>query len=161
NGLQVRARRGWLFGPIGTERFDCVVSNPPYVPSTEPAVPRRGAARAWAAGHDGRLVLDQLCDEVADHLRPGGVVLLVHSSLIGEDETLTRLTRAGLQDVSVTERHRGPLGPLMREQQRLGTIAADVTEEDVVVIRGRAALGSSGMDHLLERRTPAPAPPPA
>ena len=141
NGLRVRALRGRSFAPVAGERFDLVVSNPPYVPSPRAEVPTRGAARAWEAGHDGRVVLDQLCDEVPAHLRPGGAVLLVHSALIGEDATLTRLRRAGLVDVAVVGRHRGPLGPLMRAQQASGRIPAEVVEEDVVIIRGARADG--------------------
>jgi release factor glutamine methyltransferase len=138
HGLRVRARRGRSFAPVAGQRFDLVVSNPPYVPSPADDLPARGASRAWEAGRDGRLVLDRLCDEVPRHLRPGGAVLLVHSSLIGEQATLDRLAAAGLLEVSVVERRRGPLGPLMRAQQEAGTIPPDVDEEDVVIIRGVA-----------------------
>jgi release factor glutamine methyltransferase len=134
----IRVRHGRTFGPVQGERFDLITSNPPYVPSTEDDVPTRGLRRAWAAGRDGRIVLDEICDGAADHLRPGGSILLVHSSLIGDDLTVRRLQDAGLDDVRILERHRGPLGPLMREQQALGNIPADVDEEDVVVIRGTA-----------------------
>lgn len=136
NGLQVRARRGRSYEPVSGERFDLIVSNPPYVPSADDALPTRGAVRAWAAGRDGRVVLDHLCDAAPDHLRPNGAILLVHSALIGEDATMERLRQAGLTRVEVVDRQRGPLGPLMREQQRAGIIPHDVQEEDVVVIRG-------------------------
>ncbi|TCC45553.1 methyltransferase [Kribbella pittospori] len=136
-GLRIRTLRGRTFAPVAGERFDLIVSNPPYVPSPRPDVPRRGACRAWEAGHDGRIVLDALCDKAPAHLRPGGVLLLVHSSLIDTDATLDRLQRAGLVDVEVRARERGPLGPLMRSQQAAGTIASDVDEEDVVIIRAR------------------------
>lgn len=136
NGARVRARRGRLFESVAGERFDLVVSNPPYVPSTADDLPTSGRSRAWAAGCDGREVLDRLCDEVPAHLTPGGRVLLVHSSLIDEEATVARLHRAGLFHVSVIERHRGALGPLMLEQQRVGTIPADIEEEDIVLIRG-------------------------
>lgn len=139
NGVRVRALRGHLFAPVRDERFDVIVSNPPYVPSPDPDVPRRGAARAWAAGHDGRLVLDEICRGAATHLRPGGVVLLTHSSLIDEQATLDLLAEAGL-DAEVVVRARGPLGPLMQEQQRRGTIPADVDEEEVVIVRATAPL---------------------
>jgi release factor glutamine methyltransferase len=89
------------------------------------------------------LVLDALCDRIPDHLRPGGVALIVHSSLIGEMTTVDRLIAAGL-DAEVVERHRGPLGPLMREQQRAGRIPADVDEEDVVVVRAVAHPSAGG-----------------
>jgi release factor glutamine methyltransferase len=138
NGTRVRARRGRSYQPVAGRRFDLIVSNPPYVPAPEDDVPRSGLRRAWAAGRDGRLVLDEICDGAPDHLRPGGAILLVHSSLIGEDATIDRLTRAGLADARVIARDRGPLGPLMREQQRLGTVPAEVDEEDVVVIEAVA-----------------------
>ncbi|TDD17997.1 methyltransferase domain-containing protein [Kribbella turkmenica] len=139
-GLRVRTLRGRTFEPVAGERFDLIASNPPYVPSPRPDLPRYGATRAWEAGHDGRLVLDALCDAAPAHLRPGGALLLVHSSLIGIDATIRRLRRAGLVDVQVRSSVRGPLGPLMRAQQAAGTIPAHVDEEDVVIIRARAPL---------------------
>ena len=138
NGARVRVLRGRCFEPVGDERFDLIVSNPPYVPSPREDVPTRGPSRAWEAGPDGRIVLDRICDEAPAHLRPGGVVLLIHSSLIGEQATIDRLRAAGLVRAEVVERHRGPLGPLMREQQEAGTIPADVEHEDVVIIRATA-----------------------
>ncbi|ONI71704.1 methyltransferase [Kribbella sp. ALI-6-A] len=137
-GVSVRTRRGRTFGPVAGERFDLIASNPPYVPSPRPDVPRRGASRAWEAGHDGRIVLDAICDGAPDHLTPGGALLLVHSSLIGTEKTLDRLRQAGLVDVEVRSSVRGPLGPLMKAQQAAGTIPADVDEEDVVIIRAVA-----------------------
>jgi release factor glutamine methyltransferase len=134
-GVRVQTLRGRTFMPVAGERFDLIVSNPPYVPSPRPGVPRFGASRAWEAGHDGRLILDALCDGAPAHLRPGGVLLLVHSSLIGTEATLQRLRRAGLVNVEVRACVRGPLGPLMRAQQIAGTIPAEVEEEDVVIIR--------------------------
>jgi tRNA1(Val) A37 N6-methylase TrmN6 len=80
-------------------------------------------------------VLDALCDGAPAHLRPGGVLLLVHSSLIGTDATLERLRAAGLVDVEVRLHARGPLGPLMRAQQAAGRIPSAIDEEGVVVIR--------------------------
>jgi release factor glutamine methyltransferase len=140
NKRSVRACRGRLFDPVGGERFACIVSNPPYVPSPSEDLPSRGAARAWAAGRDGRVVLDEICRDAPEHLVPGGIVLLTHSSLIGDDLTVERLREAGLEDVEVIERHRGPLGPLMLEQQQAGTIPSGVTEEDIVIVRGRAPM---------------------
>lgn len=138
NHVRVRALRGCLLEPVGNEYFDCIVSNPPYVPSPADALPRHGASRAWVAGRDGRKVLDAICDDAPRHLRPGGAILLVHSSLIDEHATIARLRRAGLPEAAVVDRHRGPLGPLMREQQRAGTVPAGIDEEDVVIIRAVA-----------------------
>jgi release factor glutamine methyltransferase len=137
HGVRVRVRRGRSFEPVPGERFDVITSNPPYVPSERDEVPTRGLERAWAAGRDGRLVLDDLCDRAPAHLRPGGVLLVVHSSLIDDRATVDRLRAVGLE-AAVVERHRGPLGPLMRQQQEAGLIPADVDEEDVVLVRAVA-----------------------
>jgi release factor glutamine methyltransferase len=138
NGVEIRALRGSLFEPVPGERFDCIVSNPPYVPSTEQRLPRRGLARAWEAGRDGRVLLDRICREAPVHLRPGGAILLVHSTLIGETRTHELLERAGLE-VETIERRRGPLGPLMAERVEEGVLPPDTTEEEVVIIRGCAS----------------------
>src|SRR3954468_21319917 len=129
NGVRVRARRGDLLGAVAGERFDAIVSNPPYVPAHTDDLPARGLARAWDAGRDGRALLDRICAAAPDHLRPGGVVLLVHSSLLGLEPTAEAL-RVGGVDVGGAARERGPLGPLMRARRDAGLIAP-VDEEDV------------------------------
>lgn len=143
NGLDgvVEARRGDLFAPVAGQRFDLVLANPPYVPSAGPTLPRRGARRAWEAGRDGRLLLDRLCATAPSHLAPGGVLLLVQSSLCGEEATLARLAAAGLIGPRVLARRRGPLGPLMRAA--LGAARAPA-EEELLVIAARAAGPASG-----------------
>ncbi|MEA2278122.1 MAG: release factor glutamine methyltransferase [Solirubrobacteraceae bacterium] len=141
NGVRVRALRGDLLEPVAGERFDLIVSNPPYVPADDPAPPARGAARAWDAGLDGRVVLDRLCRQAPDHLAPGGVLLLVHSSVCGVEPTLAAL-RAGGLDATVAERHRGPLGPLLRARapqlEARGLLEPGQREEDVVILRAAA-----------------------
>ena len=74
------------------ERFDAIVSNPPYVPAPTDELPARGPARAWDAGRDGRALLDRICAQAPDHLRPGGVLLVVHSSLLGYERTAELLS---------------------------------------------------------------------
>ena len=137
NGVRVRACRGDLFGAVAGERFDAIVSNPPYVPAATDELPTRGPERAWDAGRDGRALLDRICAEAPDHLRPGGVLLVVTSSLLGTEATEEAL-RAGGLDVDVVARERGPLGPLMAARRAAGLIPP-VDEEDVLVVRGRKA----------------------
>ena len=152
NGVRVRAVRGDLFAAVGDARFDAIVSNPPYVPAPTDDLPTRGPERAWDAGRDGRALLDRVCAEAPAHLRPGGVVLLVHSSVCGIDLTLEQLAAGGLE-VDVVARERGPLGPLLsaraEELERTGALRPGEREEDVVVIRGRASAARTG-------RSPAP-----
>ena len=132
NGVGVRALCGHLFEPVAGERFDVIVSNPPYVPSHDPPGDSRAPRAAWDGGSDGRGLLDPLCDELAAHLAPGGVALLVQSSLIGEHQTLERLRATGL-DAEVAERRRGELGPLMRAH------APSAREEELLVVSARTA----------------------
>jgi release factor glutamine methyltransferase len=142
NGVALRGRRGDLFAAVAGERFDVIVSNPPYVPAEDDELPARGPERAWNAGRDGRALLDRICAEAPGHLREKGVLLLVHSTVCGEEATLERLGAAGL-DAEVAIRHPGPLGPLlsqratMLEKRRL--LVPGRREEEVLVIRGRAA----------------------
>ena len=128
NHVRLESRRGNLLEPVAGRQFDVIASNPPYVPS-DVSTPR-GLERAWAAGPDGRALLDRLIAEAPTRLRPGGALLVVHSALIGAEETLERLAAAGLK-ADVAARERGPLGPLMRER------VSGVEEEDVLVLRGR------------------------
>jgi release factor glutamine methyltransferase len=141
NGVRARVRRGDLFAPVAGERFDLILANPPYVPSPTDALPRSGAARAWEGGDDGRALLDRLCAEAAQHLAPGGTLLLVQSSICGERATLERLEAAGLHAERVAA-ERGPLGPLMRSRTELlearGLLAPGEREEQLLVLAGRA-----------------------
>ena len=142
NRVTVRARRGDLLTAVAGERFDAIVSNPPYVPSPADELPARGLQRAWEAGRDGRAVLDAICAGAPEHLRPGGVVLIVHSSILGYAQTAAALC-AGELEVDVAASERGPLGPLMQARrahlEAEGLLAPGQVEEDVLVVRGRAA----------------------
>jgi len=141
NGVTVRTVRGDLLAAVPGERFDVIVSNPPYVPSVEEELPGAGASRAWEGGHDGRVFLDRLIADAPEHLRPGGTLLLVTSSILGTDRTLAACAAAGLA-AEVVARRRGPLGPLMagrvRALEQRGLVAPGQRHEDVLVVRAVA-----------------------
>jgi release factor glutamine methyltransferase len=141
NGVRVRALRGDLFGPVAGERFDAIVSNPPYLPAEDDELPRRGQRRAWDAGTDGRVLLDRICAQAPAHLNPGGFVLLVHSSVCGLEPTVEALERGGLA-VEVRGSRRGPLGPLVSARAPLlearGILAPGEREEDMLVVKAAA-----------------------
>lgn len=140
NGVRVRAVRGDLLEAVGDERFDAIVSNPPYLPG-DGELPIAGPQRAWEGGHDGRALLDRLCAQAPRHLAPGGVLLVVHSSLSGTDVTLDMLRERGLR-AEVAVRHHGSLGPLLRaravELERRDLLAPGQRDEEVVVVRAAA-----------------------
>jgi release factor glutamine methyltransferase len=142
NGVAVRALRGDLLAPLAGERFDLIVSNPPYVPAAGDEVPTRGAARGWDAGRDGRAVLDRICAQAPAHLRPGGRLLVVHSSVCDPERTAELLSAHGLASELVS-RARGPLGPLLSARaatlEQRGLLPPSAADEELVVIEGRAA----------------------
>ena len=133
NGTRLEAVRADSTASLGSRRFDWIVANPPYVPG--PAVEARGAARAWEAGPDGRKFIDSLCQEAPRRLRPGGTMLLVHSSWCGEDATL-RALEAGGMEARVASRQEGQLGPLMASRaERLEALGAEPgTDSEEVLI---------------------------
>ncbi|MFF1629174.1 HemK2/MTQ2 family protein methyltransferase [Streptomyces sp. NPDC058272] len=136
--LPIRVRRGDLLAPVTGRSFDLVLSNPPYVPAPAPACPRRGAERAWDAGHDGRLVLDRICQDAPRLLKLGGVLLLVQSELSYPEESLRRLRAAGLR-ADIVEHRSVAFGPVLRSRSGWlhdrGLIEADAEKEELVIIR--------------------------
>ncbi|MBD0711165.1 MULTISPECIES: HemK2/MTQ2 family protein methyltransferase [unclassified Streptomyces] len=136
---RIRVRRGDLTESLPPEeRFDLVVSNPPYVPAPPGVTPVPGPGRAWDAGATGRELLDRICEDVPDLLKPGGLLLLVHSALCGPDETLSRLAGAGLL-ARVDARARIPFGPVLRSRldrlRACGLLDPWDESEELVIIR--------------------------
>jgi release factor glutamine methyltransferase len=138
HGVRVRALRGDLFAPLAGLRFDAIAANPPYLPSPSDALPRRGPGRAWEAGRSGRALLDRIIDGAPRHLATGGVLMLVHSSVCGVQETLRRLAARGLAG-TVVARERGRLGPIMAARAPMlrarGLLPPGGDEEELVVVR--------------------------
>ncbi|MDH6622343.1 release factor glutamine methyltransferase [Streptomyces sp. LBL] len=136
-GVPVRIRRGNLFAPVRDRSFDLILTNPPYVPAPMGIRPR-GPARAWDAGRDGRFVVDRICREASPLLRPGGVLLMVHSALSDPDRTLVHLRTAGLK-ASVTRRSRIAFGPVVRGRadwlRQRGLLSPADEKEELVVVR--------------------------
>lgn len=134
----VRVRLGGLPDPAGGRRYDVVLANPPYVPSPPSRLPRRVRGRSWNAGPDGRAVLDELIARAPSLLRPGGVLLLVQSTLSGVGPTLEQSRAQGLR-AEVTARRVIPFGPVLRGRSAWlvsrGLIAPGEEKEELVVIR--------------------------
>ncbi|MEJ2866805.1 HemK2/MTQ2 family protein methyltransferase [Actinomycetospora sp. OC33-EN08] len=144
-GRRVRLHRGDLAAPVVGKQFDLVVSNPPYVPAPDEALPTRGAMRAFDGGLDGRTVLDRVCDQAPAVLAPGGRLLLVHSAINGVAMTLRRLRAHGL-DADVAARCEHPFGPVFTARaamlEQRGLIAPGQRTEELVVVRARRPEGA-------------------
>ena len=82
-GLQERGtfRQGDLWEPVGDERFDLIVSNPPYVPTEviptlEPEVRCGEPYAALDGGEDGLVFYRRILKEAAGHLKPSGIIIV-------------------------------------------------------------------------------------
>jgi release factor glutamine methyltransferase len=79
---RIRFLHGDLFGPIpATERFDFILSNPPYIPHDDidklaPGVRDYEPRAALDGGADGFAVFDRLIAEAPAHLKTGGYLVI-------------------------------------------------------------------------------------
>ena len=101
-GLEVELRHGDWFAPVAGERFDLVVSNPPYVSEDDPHLGegdlRFEPRSALVAGPDGLVSLREIIAQAPGHLKPGGWLLLEHG--YDQDAAVRRLLEeAGLEDI--------------------------------------------------------------
>ena len=92
-GLAVELHHGRWFEPLADERFDVVVSNPPYIAEGDPHL-AQGDLRfeprdALAAGADGLAALRTIAAGAAAHLQPAGWLLLEHGQ--GQDGAVREL----------------------------------------------------------------------
>jgi release factor glutamine methyltransferase len=88
-------------------------------------------------------VLDRVCREAPALLRPGGVLLMVHSELSDSGRTVEHLRAAGLK-AAVTRRHRIDFGPVLRTRRewlrQRGLLSAADEKEELVVVRAELPL---------------------
>lgn len=139
HGVAVRARQGDLFAPVAAQRFDLVVSNPPYVPSATARLSRHRRTRCRDGGPDGRAILDRICAEAGDVLTVDGQILLVQSALSGTQATVDALADAGFLP-AVLARVTIPFGPVLHSRaamlERRGLIEPGQRVEELVVVGG-------------------------
>jgi len=76
----VQGLQGSWFEPLAGQRFDLVVSNPPYIAEDDPhlAALHHEPRTALTAGTDGLDDLRRITDQAPAHLSPGGWLLLEH-----------------------------------------------------------------------------------
>jgi len=101
----VELRKGDLFEPLPGEKYDLILFNTPYLPTSEEERVDDELDAAWDGGEDGRKVINRFLDDLKDHLKPGGKVQLVQSSLADIDQTLKKLKDMGI-NASVTAREK-------------------------------------------------------
>ena len=106
HAASVRFLEGDWYAPLGGERFDLIVANPPYVADGDPHLARdglpfepRSALTDGVAGGDGMACIDAIVAGARDHLLPGGWLLIEH----GYDQAVKvreSITAAGFSEVA-------------------------------------------------------------
>lgn len=82
HGMEERVRliQSDLFTALGQEKYDVIISNPPYVSSAEmqelPQEYKHEPAQALVAGSDGLFFVDRLLHEAKNHLQPNGILIV-------------------------------------------------------------------------------------
>ena len=99
-GLAVEFRLGDWYTPLAAERFDLLLSNPPYVAADDPAlhVLRHEPRMALTPGADALQCLRLLAHGAMQHLVPGGWLVLEHGAAQGA-QLRDELVLAGLRHV--------------------------------------------------------------
>ena len=100
-GFEVRWAQGPWLAAVPGERFELIMSNPPYIAEGDPHLSalRHEPLLALTAGTDGLDDLRTLITQAPDHLSAGGWLLLEH----GHDQAFavrTLLTQAGFAEVN-------------------------------------------------------------
>jgi release factor glutamine methyltransferase len=99
-GLEVDFRHGRWFEPLLGERFDLIVSNPPYVAEGDPHLPGLifEPKNSLVAGSDGLDALREIARGARVHLAERGWLLVEHG--MGQDAAVRELfAQAGLEEV--------------------------------------------------------------
>ncbi|MGQ0509705.1 MAG: peptide chain release factor N(5)-glutamine methyltransferase [Betaproteobacteria bacterium] len=98
--LDVEFRHGRWFEPVAGERFELIVSNPPYVAEGDPhlAALAHEPRQALVSGPDGLDAIREITSASGLFLAPGGWLLLEHGQ--GQDGAVRELlAKAGLESV--------------------------------------------------------------
>jgi len=76
-------------------RFDLILFNPPYLPTSREEKVPGWLNYAFDGGTSGRETLDRFLDEVRDYLKPGGEILVLISSITGLDPVKEKMEKLG------------------------------------------------------------------
>jgi release factor glutamine methyltransferase len=135
-GSKVEVRAGSLLSPLGEERFDALVMNPPHMP-TPPRLERADwIGVADSGGRDGRALVDEVIQCAPASLNAGGRLVFAHYDFLDAAVTVELLRRSGFGEVE-TSSSETPIGRLTWE--RLDHIEG---------IRG-GTYGNGSASHLL------------
>lgn len=123
-GAEVRFVQGDLFSPLAEEKFDVIVSNPPYIPDAMrgrlQAEVEREPALALFAGEDGLDFYRRIAKEAPAHLNPGGRLCLEIGD--GQGEAVKALLYEEFTDIQIINDLNGlprVVSAALKEEMRL------------------------------------------
>lgn len=97
-GVKAELRHGDLFAAVGREKFDIIVSNPPYIPRSELIQLQREVRYepqlALDGGPDGLDLYRRIAQEAEGHLKPGGAMFLEVGA--GQSDAVLELVKSKL-----------------------------------------------------------------
>jgi release factor glutamine methyltransferase len=101
HGIALRLLGGAWWAPLAGERFDLVVSNPPYIAAGDAhlAALGREPQHALVSGVDGLDALRAIAADAPGHLQSGGWLLLEHGATQAP-AVAALLAEAGLRDIA-------------------------------------------------------------
>ncbi len=130
----VEFRHGQWWAPLAGERFDMVVSNPPYLAEDDPHLQgdlRHEPRAALVSGADGLDAIRDIARGAAAHLEPGGWLLVEHGWTQGA-AVRALFARAGLVAVETAldleDRERVTLGRRPYNNSNLTRVVEDHAE---------------------------------
>lgn len=105
-------REGSLFGPVEGERFDLIVSNPPYIPSGEiealaAEVAHHEPREALDGGADGLDLIREIAAGAPARLAPGGRLIVEFGADQGERVRRIAEDSAGYGEVEIVKDYAG------------------------------------------------------
>jgi len=83
-------------------RFDLITFNAPYFPAPEHEA-ESWIGKSWAGGVNGRQVIDRFISQAPSHLKRGGRILLMQSTLAVVEETISRFGEYNLRARVIAE----------------------------------------------------------
>jgi release factor glutamine methyltransferase len=95
-----------MFEAVRDEKFDWIIFNPPYLPTTQgEKLKDKMENAAYDGGRSGRDVIDRFLAEFQAHLNTGGGLLLLSSSLANTEKTQEMLEKKGFE-VKILEKEK-------------------------------------------------------
>ena len=105
NNANIELVFGNLFEPFKDRKFDVILFNTPYLPTSEDEILNDELNYAFDGGEDGRTVIDSFINEVKNYLNKNGKVQLIQSSLSDNNKTLDKLEKNGfICEISKSEK---------------------------------------------------------